>query len=233
MSFNSTLDLSDGRMGLFTAGPASPDTPAIVVLQEIFGVNASIRQTVEHYAACGYRAVAPDLFWRQRPGIELDPNDEQAHASAVQAAQAYGKQPGAAMSDLSTLVAHLRERHPRVGMAGYCLGGRMAFLGWLRLDLDAVVSYYGVGLEQLVGEAAAQRTPLQLHLGTSDHLIPGPAQEIVVAALRDRPSVAIHQYAGAGHAFARRGGKTRIAEAAELADRRALAFFDRHLKDIA
>ncbi|VCU71483.1 Carboxymethylenebutenolidase [Pigmentiphaga humi] len=233
MTFNATLTLPDGSMGLHAAGPDDAGAPALVVLQEIFGVNAAIRQTVAHYAAHGYRAVAPDLFWRQRPGIELDPDDEAGHAAAMEAAQAYGKQPDAAMADLAALVEMLKQRHGTVGVVGYCLGGRMAFLAWLQLDVDAVVSYYGVGLDQLVGRTGAQATPLQMHVGTNDPLIPAAVRESVAAALGGRDAVSLHLYENAGHAFARRGGKTRLAQAAELADQRALAFLDRHLKEQA
>ncbi len=231
MHFNATLELNDGAMGLYTGGATGTDQPAIIVLQEIFGVNASIRQMVDHYASHGFYASAPDLFWRQQAGIELDPNQDASHAAAVQAAQAYGKHPELAISDLAALLADLRKRHRKVGLVGYCLGGRMAFLSWLQLDLNAVVSYYGVGLDQLLNAVAAQSTPLQLHLGMSDQLIPAPAREAIATALQEKANVELHTYEQAGHAFARRGGKTLIPAAAKLADDRSLAFFNKNLKE--
>lgn len=233
MTFNEKIEFSGGQMGLYANGPSGRDVPALIVLQEIFGVNAGIRETVDAYARHGFRAVAPDLFWRQGAGIALDPNQEASHALAVQHTAAYRQQPDRANQDLQALVAQLRQHHDKIGVIGYCLGGRIAFQMWLHFPVDAVVSYYGVGLDELAGQVADQQAPLLLHFGAKDHLICAEGREKVLSKLQGKPQCEAFVYQDVGHAFARRGGKTRHPASAELADQRSLDFLLRHLKGAA
>ena len=229
MHFNDKLELADGIAGLYAQGSDRDDTAAVIVLPEIFGVNPNIRLTVDHFAEQGFRAVALDLYWRQQAGIELDPDDGESHAKAMQCAQIYGKQLDAAMADIEALLARMRKRHRKVAVLGYCLGGRMSYLAWLRLHADAVVSYYGVGLDQFTGEIAGQNTPLLMHMGEADHLNPPEVRGRIAAALDGRPGVQIRSYPGVGHAFARRGGKSYVPDAAKAADALTLEFLREHL----
>lgn len=229
MSFNEVVNLPDGDMQCYAAGSLEGERPAVIVVQEIFGVNANIRQTVDRLAESGFYAVAPDLFWRLRPGVELDPEQPESFAEAMQLAQRYGEDIERGVSDLSVLVAKLRERSRKVGMVGYCLGGRVAFIGWLKLDLDAVVSYYGVGLAPLLEDMVVPDKPLLMHLGKDDQLNPPDVQAAISRRLNQEPNADVRFYEGVGHAFSRLGASTYVKAAAEPADDATYRFLHRHL----
>lgn len=230
MSFNESYDVADGRIGCHAGGPQTPDTPAVLLLQEIFGVNANIRRTVERLAGEGFRAVAPDIYWRQASGIDLDPDAPDARERAMALAGSYQQTLDQGMDDLRRIVEALRSKHRRVGVLGYCLGGKLAFLGWLRLDVDAAVSYYGVGMAAFLGEVRQQQTPLLMHLGQDDPLNPPPVVAQIGAALAPHSNVEVISHAGVGHAFARLGASSYVADAAQRADAATLAFLRRHLQ---
>jgi len=227
MTFTGSLSLSNGDMGLFSRGPEASDIPAVIVLQEIFGVNANIRSTVEYWAGQGFYSVAPDLFWRTSPGIDLNPDDPESRGKAMQLSQAYDASAG--LDDLRALAAHLRQTHRKVALVGYCLGGRMAFLSWLNLELDAVVSYYGVNLVPLLGDAANQDRPLMMHLGKEDPLNPPEAQSAISEALNSKANVSLNIYPEVGHAFARTNANSYVAHVAEQADAATLRFLRKHI----
>ena len=231
MLFNDSYATRDGSIGCYAAGPDAYDTPAVLVLHEIFGVNANIRKTVDRLAEMSYRAVAPDLFWRQRPGIELDPDVPKDREEATTLLQRYLGEFGSAMEDLQAAVAHLRARHRKVAVLGYCLGGKMAFVSWLTGEVDAVVSYYGVGLDALVAQVKSQRTPLLMHLGKEDPLNPPQTVDALRAGLSALDNAQIRSYDGVGHAFARLGAASYVAPAAEQADNATFDFLKTHLQD--
>ncbi|MBF8721774.1 dienelactone hydrolase family protein [Pseudomonas guariconensis] len=227
MSFNEFLSLPHGEIGLFTSGPKSSDVPAVIVLQEIFGVNDNIRSTVEHLAGEGFYSVAPDLFWRSAPGIDLNPDDPESRDKAMQLSQGYDA--GSGLEDIRALVAQLRKTHSKIGLIGYCLGGRMAFLSWLNLELDAVVSYYGVNLVPLLADCKNQNRPFMVHLGKEDHLNPPEAQAAILEALGSKANVSLNIYPEVGHAFARRNASSYVAKAAVQADTATLKFLRENL----
>ncbi|MGC2963694.1 carboxymethylenebutenolidase [Paraburkholderia sp. GV068] len=229
MGFNEVVKLSDGEMKCYASGSQDESTPAVIVIQEIFGVNANIRATTDRLAAAGFRAVAPDLFWRLRPGVALDPEQPDARAEAMQLAQRYGDNIDQGIADLAVLVAALRERHSKVGMVGYCLGGRVAFLGWLRLDVDAAVSYYGVGIAPLLEDMDAPEKPLLMHLGADDPLNPPQVQGAIAERLAREAQADVRVYEGAGHAFARLAASTYVESAAKPADEATYQFLQTHL----
>ncbi|MNR28874.1 Carboxymethylenebutenolidase [compost metagenome] len=134
------------------------------------------------------------------------------------------------MDDLRRIVETLRAKHRRVGVLGYCLGGKLAFLSWLRLDVDAVVSYYGVGMTAFTNEVDGQQAPLLMHLGKDDPLNPPPAVAQIAAALAPLPNTEIVSHEGVGHAFARLGGNSYVAAAAQQAEAATLAFLQRNLQ---
>jgi carboxymethylenebutenolidase len=230
MSFNEVMNLPDGDMQCYAAGDRDSQTPAVIVVQEIFGVNANIRKTVDRFAENGFHAIAPDLFWRLRPGVELDPELPESRGEAMRLAQLYSEDIERGIGDLSVLVTGLRERHRKVGMVGYCLGGRVAFIGWLKLGLDAVASYYGVGLAPLLESMVAPEKPLLMHLGKDDPLNPLDVQEAISSRLGQEPNVDVRFYEGVGHAFARLGASTYVKGAAGPADDATLQFLREHLK---
>ena len=220
----------DGRFNAWLAEPEGAPKGAIVVIQEIFGVNEGIRRKVDHWASLGYLALAPDLFWRLEPGVELDPDVPDQFKRALELMQKFDQDQG--IRDIEASLREARRRLPeggRVGVVGYCLGGRLAYMTAARTDSDASVAYYGVGLDGLLGEKHAIARPLMLHIAGADHFVPEDAQRKIHEGLDDHPRVTIHDYPGEDHGFAAEMGKRRSDEAAQLADSRTEAFFAEHL----
>lgn len=210
----------DGVFDAYLATPARPNGVAVVVLQEIFGVNANIRGTVDGFADAGFVAVAPDLYWRQEPGIQLDPASEDGRARAMELMK--GLDRDRAVADGVAALSAVRHRVPGMGKSaavGYCFGGGVAYLMAARAAVDAGIAYYGTGLHTLLDEAGGASGQLLLHIAEQDHLCPPEAQQAIAAALApfgERAAVVAHS--GVGHAFARRGGATFDQAAADRAD---------------
>src|SRR2546422_5401308 len=226
-----TLKSFDG--GEFDASmalPASGYGPGIVVLQEIFGVNEYMRTVCDWYAAHGFVAICPDLFWRQEPGIQLTDRSEAEWQKAFALYQ--GLDEVKAVEDSAAAVEFLRT-HPtgngRVGAVGFCLGGNLAWLLAVRFKPDCAVGYYGVGIEKTLDEASNLSVPLMLHIACLDKYCPPEARQQIHATLDSNPLATIHEYPEQDHAFGRPGGEHYDARAAELAHLRTLEFFVRHL----
>lgn len=223
----------DASFDAYVAAPEGTPKAAIIVIQEIFGVNPGIRQKCDGWAAQGYLAVAPDLFWRIKPGIELDPDVE----AELQEAFGYFGQydPDDGVKDIEATIRAIRsgigglDGVAKVGAVGYCLGGRLAYMTAARTDIDASVGYYGVMIDQMLGEAHAIANPLMLHIPTADHFVGPEAQAAIHAGLDDHPKVTLHDYEGLDHGFAAEMGKRRDEAGAQLADGRTAAFFAEHL----
>ena len=213
----------------YCARPAGDPRAAIVVIQEIFGVNAGIRRKCDRLAAEGYLALAPDLFWRLERGIELDPDVEPEFKRALELFGQFDQDQGVA--DIEATIRHARKELgvPRVGAVGYCLGGRLAFMVAARTDADASVGYYAVGVDNLLREKHAIAHPLMLHIAGNDGFVPPPVQQAMHEGLDGHPKVTLHDYPGEDHGFATETGKRRSEAAAELADSRTAAFFAEHL----
>lgn len=220
-SSNISLRAPDG--GDFSAWLAKPDNPnggAIVVLQEIFGINANIRTTADAWASKGFYVIAPDLFWRQEPGIELDPALEADRNRATELLQ--GLDQPLAVQDALVAAEYLRqlpEMTGGIGAVGYCLGGRLAFLLAMQPGIDAAASYYGVAIQASLGDMEKVRAPLLIHMAEEDHLCPPEAQEAIEkAAASHADHISVIRYPGVGHAFARIGGGTWDAASAKRAN---------------
>lgn len=225
-----TVQGPDGGFGAYLAEPERTPAPGLVVVQEIFGVNDVMRQICDQYARQGYLAICPDLFWRIQPGVQLtDKTDEEWQ----QAFDLMGQfDPDKGVEDLKAALQHVRGLDActgKAGSVGYCLGGKMTFLMATRSDADANVSYYGVGLDELLPEAGSITKPLLMHMASEDRFVPKEAQETIRAGLRDHPNVTIHVYEGNDHAFAREGGEHYDPEAAQLANQRTAEFLEQHL----
>jgi carboxymethylenebutenolidase len=216
-----------GKMNAYLATPSGPPKAGIVVIQEIFGVNAGIRAMADSWAAKGYVALAPDLFWRLKPGIELDADVPEQFQQGLAYMQKFDGDKS--IDDIKASIAALRARGcKKVGAIGYCLGGRLAFLVATRTDSDATAAYYGVGLDGLIGEKGNIKKPLLMHIAKKDGFVPPEAQAKVHAALDGNPNVTIYDY-DADHAFARHSGKARVPALAEQADERTATFFAKNL----
>lgn len=217
-----------GSMDVYVAEPASPPKAAIIVIQEIFGVNPGIRQKCDNWANAGYLAVAPDLFWRIRPGIELDPDIEAELQEAFGYFQQYDPDDG--VNDIEAVIKALHAQGiAKVGCVGYCLGGRLAYMTACRTDISASVGYYGVMIDQMLNESHAIAHPLLLHIPTADHFVGPEAQAAIHAGLDSHPKVTLFDYEGLDHGFAAETGNRRNEEGARLADSRTSEFFRQHL----
>jgi carboxymethylenebutenolidase len=222
-----TLD-GEERFGCYVAEPGSSAKAAIIVIQEIFGVNPGIRAKCDQWAEKGYLALAPDLFWRLDPGVEIDPDAEGGLEKGIGLMQRFDQDQG--ILDIEATIHVAREMvNGKVGAVGYCLGGRLAFMTAARTDSNATVGYYGVGIDSLLREAHAIAHPLMLHIPTKDGFVSPEVQKAMHEGLDDHPKVTLHDYEGLDHGFATTFGKRRDEGAATLADSRTEAFFAEHL----
>lgn len=216
-----SLTAADGhRLAAYRTGPQNADR-ALVVVQEIFGVNRHMRHIADAFAAEGYAVVAPALFDRVGPGIELgyDPAD------VAQGRELRGRiNDGLTVLDILAAAAAL-PRGAKRGIVGYCWGGTVAWHGATRTSaFSAASGWYGGGVAAAKNEVA--RCPVQLHFGETDASIPMTDVEAVRAA---QPGVEIHVYPGAGHGFACDERGSYSAKDAALAQARTLEFFAKHL----
>ena len=223
----------DAVFEAYLSTPAGPAKAAIIVIPEIFGVNAGIRQKCDRLADDGYLSVAPDLFWRFAPGVQLNPDVD---AELQQAFGYFGQyDPNDGVKDIEAVIHAIRNGISgqaavrKVGCVGYCLGGRLAYMAAARTDISASVGYYGVMIDQMLNESHAIANPLMLHIPTADHFVGPEAQTAIHAGLDDHPKVTLHDYAGLDHGFATEMGDRRDDAGAQLADARTAAFFAEHL----
>jgi carboxymethylenebutenolidase len=231
MAETRTISTPDGDFSAYVARPAGAGpAPAVVVIQEIFGVNRFVRRTADELAAQGYLAVAPDLFWRQEPGVDITDQTEGEWAKAFELMNGFDIDKG--VQDVQATISAVRADPActgKVGAVGYCLGGRIAYLTAARTDVDATVSYYPVALAPILGEATSIAQPYMIHIAEEDGFVPKDQQAAVIAALKDKPNVTIHTYPGRDHAFARHQGKHYHEADAMLANQRTRDFFTRGL----
>ena len=224
-----TITAGDGA-GTFEAFHVAPDggalggqaAGAVVLIQEIFGVNDSMKETAREVAAQGFHVLVPDLFWRLRPGIDLTDKSEAEWAEAMSLMKRFDQKAG--VRDLqATLVAArgLPGANGRAGTMGYCLGGRLAVMMAVESDADVNVSYYGVGLDEFADRFGDVGKPLLLHIADKDAFFPAAGRRKVAEAAAGTPHVHAYAYPEADHAFARVGGTHFQARAAAIANGRS------------
>jgi carboxymethylenebutenolidase len=174
----------DGTFRAHISRPAKLPAPTIVVLQELFGVNADIRATCDELAAQGFIAIAPDLFWRQEPGVDLDVRSEADWQHGLRLYAAYDRDAGAKdIKETVRTAVELPESTGKVALQGYCLGALMAFITAARYQVNAAVAYHGGDTEKYLGEVGGLNAPLLMHLGEEDEFISKTAQAEINAAL--------------------------------------------------
>ena len=221
----------DGEFGGYLASPVSGRGPGLVVIQEIFGVNSVMRTIADEFAARGYFALAPDLFWRLEPGVQLSDRTDAEWKRAFDLMGRFDQDSG--VKDIQTSINYLRQSVAgctgKVGAVGYCLGGLLAFLTATRTDCDASVGYYGVNIQEKLAEAAKIRKPVMLHVAGKDEYVPPEAQKKIIDGLKNNPNVTVHSYAEMNHAFARVGGAHYDKACADLANGRTATFLRQHL----
>lgn len=214
-------------MDAYLALPPAGRGPGLLLLQEIFGVNAHIRAVARQYALAGFTVLAPDLFWRQQPHVELGyVGEDRERALALMRAL----QPEDVLADLRTSVTALRglpECGPRVGALGYCMGGRLAFVAAAQAGVDAAVAYYGGGIAGQLALAPLIRCPMQFHHAEHDASIPPEAVAAVRQAMAASPAAAqveFHDHPGSQHGFSCWARSAHHPQAAALALGHSLRF---------
>jgi carboxymethylenebutenolidase len=231
MTYSTTVPALDGEgeFAIYVAEPATEPKAAIIVVQEIFGVNAGIRRKCDLLAQAGYLAVAPDMFWRMEPGLQLDPDTSSSGERAVSLVIRFDTDAG--VRDIQAAIDEARALAggKKVGLVGYCLGGRMAAFAAARTDVDASVGYYGVQIEKMLREKACIANPLMLHIAEVDPHVSAEVQAEIHEAFDDHPQVTLYDYPDEHHGFADTFGARRSDLAAREADARTIAFFAEHL----
>ena len=220
----------DHRFPAHVSRPSGTPKAAIIVVQEIFGVNPGIRQKADHWASLGYLAVAPEVFWRQAEGISLDADVPEEFQQSVGYMMKHDFDAG--IRDIEATIRWLRREEgiATVGLVGYCMGGKIAYQAAARTDIDASVGYYGVGIAAMLNESHAIARPLMLHVPTADGFVPPDQQKAMHDGLDPNPHVTIHDYEGLDHGFAAEHGVRRNENGARLADSRTETFFAEHLQ---
>jgi carboxymethylenebutenolidase len=224
------IQTEGGAFSAYVAKPAQMPAPVVVVLHEVFGVNDDIRLTCRELATEGFIAIAPDLFWRQERGVDLNSWSNEEWSKGLALYTAYDRETG--VRDVLATVRAARQMQGatgKVGVMGFCLGGLMTYLAAARHDLDAAVAYHGGDTESYLDEAQAITTPLLMHLAEEDEYISKDAQARIKAALAPLSGATVHSYPGQNHAFARHTGTHYDANAAALANGRTTAFLAEHL----
>ena len=222
------IDIAPGFAG-YLAHPPAGQGPGLVLFQEIFGVNAHIRAVAEQYALDGFVVLAPDMFWRQAPRVELGyEGAERQRAVALMGQQ----QPDDIAADIRAAVAALRARPEtagrKTGAIGYCMGGRMAYTAAALAGVDAAVAYYGGGIHRQLDLAPRIGCPIQFHYAGHDEHIPPEAVQSVREALAGQPAE-VHVYPGSMHGFNCWARASYHAPSAALAHGRSLAFLAANL----
>src|SRR5271154_594218 len=227
-----TMEGHDGAFAAYIARPKNSPAPAIVVLQELFGVNADIDKHCDELAEQGFVAVAPDLFWRQEPGVDLTVTSEADWQHGLRLYQAYDRDAGVKdVKDTIDAVRKLPECNGKVALLGYCLGALMVFMTAVRNDgIDAAVWYHGADTEKYLGEIDGLQTPILMHIAEEDEFISKAAQAAIKVALAKKSNATVYSYLGQNHAFSRNNGAHYNAAAATLANGRTREFLHQHLQ---
>lgn len=218
-----------GKDGSFPAYLSMPPKggPGVVVIQEIFGVNTWVRSVCDMMSRAGFVALAPDLFWRMKVGVELHPFFEEDFQAALGYYQKYNADQG--VEDIQAAITTLRGIKGctgKVGNMGFCLGGTLSYLTGARTDTDASSGYYGVGIENALGEAAKVKKPMIINIAGADPYCPAEAVEKIRAGVKSNPNITVHVYPGLDHGFCRDTDPNHYnAEGTKLAHGRTIELF--------
>ena len=209
---------SDGAFAALFAKPQKTPAPGIVIVPHIGGITQDMGEWTDHYAAKGYFAVVPDVFWRVQPGVN-PPTDEGRKRNFERSAKVNADD---CVRDVQTAIDYLKAQpgcNGNVGVIGFCFGGKYAYLATTRLGVRAAASFHGVGIGEYLSEANRVAGRLSLHFGDNDPIVPMNEVDAIVAALRANKQVDIGIYAGAEHNFTRKGGPTYQEKAAVESER--------------
>lgn len=211
------------KLRAYVAAPSAKKAPAVVIAQEIFGVNSALKKTADYLAENGFLAIVPDLFWRIEEGTDLGYSD-QDRQKAMALMGKFDIQQGVRDLGETLKVARAMEGcNGKAAVVGFCLGGTLAYLAATRNTPDLSVAYYGTAIHKHLEEASKVAHPMLLHFGASDNFVPKEAVDEITGKLPRNATV--HVYPGVGHAFCNvdRPGIYN-AEQAQLANRRTVEF---------
>jgi carboxymethylenebutenolidase len=223
--------LSGGHFQAYLATSVDGRGPGVVLCQEIFGVNQAMREVADLLAEEGYTVLVPDLYWRQEPGVELG-YTEADFGRAYELYQGFDEALGIddIRASLNALQSLPQCNPGELGVVGYCLGGKLAYLAACRLpEVACAVGYYGVGIENALSEAESLQGRLVLHMAEQDQFCPAEARSAIQKVLHDKPGVELYVYPGVDHAFARPNGHHYHKPSALLAHERTVAALRRVL----
>ncbi len=225
-----TVQANGGTFDAYVANLKNARGPMVLLIQEIFGVNQTMRHLADDLSLLNYTVVCPDIFWRIKPGIQLNTYSPDEWKEAFGLFQKFDVEKG--VEDLKATLAHMRQMpgaSGKVGTVGFCLGGKLAYLMATRSNADCNVSYYGVGIQDLLGEAKSIKKPYLMHIAGKDQFVPPDAQAKIQAGLKGNGHVTMHVYPDQDHAFARVGGDHYDQVEATVANDRTAAFLKKHL----
>ncbi len=229
---NISVQGPDGAFDAYLATPQSGTGPGLVVIQEIFGVNQVMRELCHSYAAQGYFAICPDLFWRTERGVQLTDKTEEEWNKAFELMNKFLPHFEKGVGDLIAAMGAVREMDGctgKVGCVGYCLGGSLTYSMACMSDSDASVGFYPVQIDDYLPYAVSIRKPAMFHIAQNDGFCPPESQEKIADAFAKNDLITLHTYAGVDHAFARPGGQNYNEAAASLANQRTADFFKANL----
>lgn len=215
----------------YLSTPPTGHGPGLLLIQEIFGVNPHIQAVADQYAMDGYTVLAPDVYWRQQPVVQLG-YGEQDFARGIELMQAADFPQ--VLRDLAGAVQHLRDQprcSGRVAALGFCMGGRLSYHLAAETDIDAAVCYYGGGIHTALDQADRIRAPILFHFAENDPFIPPEAVAAVRARFESRDNAMLEVYTGVDHGFNCWSRGTYDQRAAALARGRTLAFLATNLPD--
>ena len=230
----SDIKITSDNGDCFDAYVAYPDTdkkvPAILVIQEIFGVNKNMRDICDQIANEGYVAICPDLFWRFGAGIQLDDRNEKDLNQAFEYYKSFNEDLGVSdLKDTLKAIRKLDKVNGKVGSLGFCLGGKLSYLMATRSDIDCSVCYYGVGIENQIDEMDNTQNPCIIHMAENDGFVPKKAQELITVKADKLEHIETFIYDGVDHAFARVDGDHYNEKSAYEANMRTSTFFANNL----
>ncbi len=219
-----------GTFQAYRSDPATSPAPALILLQEVYGVNRFMQRIADYWAGQGFLAICPDVYWRIEPGIVLDPETPGHREQAL----AFGQKLDVdqAVDDIGAAVDQVRampDCNGKVATSGYCLGGKLAYLTGTRGNADCNVSYYGVGIETFLNEATNLKSPLLLHIGGADPWTPPEVRKQLDGVLSGFIHVSSYVYEDTDHAFAREGASSDVPDMRELANGRTKDFLHKHM----
>jgi carboxymethylenebutenolidase len=221
------VPVQGGSMGAFLAGEGGP---GLVMLQEIFGVNAAMQDKARRFARLGFTVLVPDLFWRLQPRVSLGYTEED-RKKGFELFNRFDFKAGVA--DIAAAARWLEKKHPSVGVIGFCLGGKLAVAATAAYPFKAVASLYGVKLEADKQRLRAIEVPLQIHVGDKDAHVPMQAVDEIKEALKDKPNAEVFVYPAAGHGFFNAARPEAYSPAAaSLAESRIAQLFNQTLTQI-